>query len=143
MIDFRTFPLLFGFLILINASFGIIATGLQITILSPYGSNITQVSQPNFYNGSGNALTLTANMTNPAQTGINNQSATLTFDWFVDYIDVALASLQYAWLMISGGFINSFFNVIGYPSYFINGIYFGVLGISIFYWVQYKVTGKE
>lgn len=142
MIDFRTFPLLYGFLILINVSFGIINSGLEINSLSPFGSNLTQVDSPNFYNASNNANTLTANMTNPAQRGINNASQILQFDWFVDFIDVALASLQFSWLLISGGFINDFFDVINYPQYFINALYI-IIGLCAMIWIAYKVTGKE
>ena len=117
-------------------------TGLGVNSVSPFGTNMTEVDTPNFFNGTSNANTFTDNMTDPAQRGINNMTQVKLFDWFTDYIDVALVNLQFMWNLISGGFISAFLNVIGFPAYFINALYL-IIGFAMFLWIGYKVTGKE
>jgi len=142
--DYRVFPRLYFFFILVNIGFLFVNSGLGITAQTPFGAdntNFTSVQTPNFFNGTNNTGTLTANMTDPSQTGTNSTGDPVSFDWFTDYIEVSLNALQFLWLLVSGGFLGNFILQLGAPDYFVTGIY-TIVGFLTMLWIAYQILGK-
>jgi len=143
--DYRVFPRVYFFMLLANIGFFVIGSWMAeegASITEPFtGSNVTSIDQPNFYNGTDQTNTSLGNLTNPAQTGTNSTGDPISFDWFTDYIEVALVSLQILFAIATGGFIADFVAVFNFPAYFVQAIY-GAIGFLAVLWVAYFITGK-
>ncbi len=143
--DYRVFPRVYFFLLLANIGFFIIGSFVATegaSITEPFtGANVTSVEQLNFYNGTDQSGTTLGNLTNPSQTGTNSTGGDETFDWFTDYIEVALVSLQILFGIATGAFIADFLSIFNFPDYFIQAIY-GAIGFLAVLWVAYFITGK-
>lgn len=130
-------------MIFINAGFFAVNSGLGIEAQTGFGQNVTSVDTENFINFTDNSNTLIANATNPSQTGSNSTGQNPTFDWFTDYIEVTLVSLQFAWNLVTGQFLGAFINAVyaGAPQW-VTTFFYAPIGFVAFIWVLYQVTGK-